>query len=141
MVAYCVEVVRDSAADDNEGRSALPQKLFGAIALTLIALACAWTLYANLFGTSYEDALPAPTITIVTAQPVAPTVAVMAVPKDAPKKRSLLTAPVFDIAFIDHKGFSERIVTAPVSKLMSATIGSDDTDRTASTAASSSSRS
>jgi hypothetical protein len=101
VVAYCVEVVRESAADDKERRTAVPQKLFGAIALTLIALACAWTLYANLFGTSYEDALPAPTITIVTAQPVAPTVAVMAVPKDAPKKRSLLTAPVFDIALID----------------------------------------
>jgi len=100
VVAYCVEVVRESAADDKERRSAVPQKLFGAIALTLIALACAWTLYRNLFGTHVEDALPAPAITIVTAQP-APTVAGMAVPKDAPKRRGLLTAPVFDISFID----------------------------------------
>lgn len=97
MVAYCVDVDRDSECD-NEIRSAVPQKLLGAIALTLIALACAWTLYANLFGTHQEDALPAPAITIVTAQPV---VAVTAMPKDAPKKRSLLTAPVFDVALID----------------------------------------
>src|SRR4029077_4658113 len=79
----------------------VPQKLFGAIALTLIALACAWTLYSNLFGTHVEDALPAPAITIVTAQPAAPAAAVTQVAKDAPKKRSLLTAPVFDISFID----------------------------------------
>ena len=38
MVAYCVEVDRESAAVDNEGRSAVPQKLFGALALTLIDL-------------------------------------------------------------------------------------------------------
>jgi len=101
VVAYCVEVVRESAADDKERRSAVPQKLFGVIALTLIALACAWTLYSNLFGTHVEDALPAPAITIVTAQPAAPTIAVTAVTKDAPKKRSLLIAPVFDISFID----------------------------------------
>jgi len=101
VVAYCVEVVRESAAVDHESRSAVPQKLFGVIALTLIALACAWTLYRNLFGTHVEDALPAPAITIVTAQPAAPTIAVTAVTKDAPKKRSLLIAPVFDISFID----------------------------------------
>ena len=101
MVAYCVEVDRESAADDKERRSAVPQTLFGAIALTLIALACAWTLYRNLFGTHVEDALPAPAITIVTAQPAAPIMGVTPVIKDAPKKRSLLTAPVFDISFID----------------------------------------
>lgn len=101
MVAYCVEVVRESAAIDHESRSAVPQKLFGIIALTLIALACAWTLYSNLFGTHVEDALPAPAITIVTAQPAAPAPAVTQVAKDAPKKRSFLIAPVFDISFID----------------------------------------
>ena len=101
MVAYCVEVVRESAADDKERRNAVPQKLFGAIALTLIALACAWTLYRNLFGTHVEDALPAPAIMIVTAQPATPIMGVTQITKDAPKKRSLLTAPVFDISFID----------------------------------------
>jgi hypothetical protein len=101
VVAYCVDVERVSAAVDHEARSALPQKLFGAIALSLIALACAWTLYANLFGMHQEDALPAPAITIVTAQPAAPALAVTAVPKNAPKKQSLLVAPVFDISFID----------------------------------------
>ena len=100
MVAYCVDVERVSELE-HEGRSALPQKLFGLIALTLIALSCAWTLYANLFGTHQEDALPAPAITIVTAQPVASAAAVTAIPKDAPKTRGLLTAPVFDIALID----------------------------------------
>ncbi|TMJ03570.1 MAG: DUF2778 domain-containing protein [Alphaproteobacteria bacterium] len=72
--------------------------MFGAIALTLIALACAWTLYANLFGTHQEDALPAPAITIVTARPAN---AVTDVPKDAAKKRGLFTAPVFDITLIN----------------------------------------
>jgi len=96
VVAYCVDVERVSEYE-NEGRGAVPQKLFGLIALTLIALTCAWTLYANLFGTHQEDALPAPAVTIVTAQPAA----VTAVPKDVPKKRGLLVAPVFDITFID----------------------------------------
>jgi hypothetical protein len=98
VVAYCVDVERVSDYE-NESRSALPQKLFGIIALTLIALACAWTLYANLFGTHQEDALPAPAITIVTAQPSKP--GISAVAKDAAKKRTLLTAPVFDITLID----------------------------------------
>ena len=92
MVAYCVDVHGDSTADDNESRSAVPQTLFGGIALALIALACAWTLYANLFGTHQKDALPAPAITIVTAQPAASSVAVAQ--STVSKKRSLLTAPV-----------------------------------------------
>jgi hypothetical protein len=101
VVAYCVDVERVSAAVDHEARSAVPQKLFGAIALTLFALACVWTLYVNLFGIHQEDALPARPITIVTAQPAAPAVAVTDVPKNAPKKRGLLVAPVFDMSFID----------------------------------------
>jgi hypothetical protein len=101
VVAYCVDVERVSAVVDHEARSAIPQKLFGASALTLIALACTWTLYVNVFGTHQEDALPAPVITIITAQPAAPAVAVTAVPKNAPKKHGLLVAPVFDISFID----------------------------------------
>ena len=99
MVAYCVDVQDDSTAVDDEGRRAVPQKLFGAIALALIALACAWTLYANLFGTHYEDALPAPAITIVTAQPAAPAAADVAA--TAPKKRTLLTAPTFEVSLLD----------------------------------------
>ena len=33
--------------DDHPAREALPQNLFGGIALAVIALACGWTLYAN----------------------------------------------------------------------------------------------
>ena len=101
MVAYCVDIQNDSTAVDDEGRSAVPQKLFGAIALALIALACAWTLYANLFGTHSEDALPAPAITIVTAQPAAPAAADVAA--TAPKKRTFLTAPTFDVSLLDAR--------------------------------------
>src|SRR4051812_49103231 len=92
VVAYCVDVHGGSTSNGDESRAAFPQKLFGGIALALIALACAWTLHANLFGTHYQDALPAPAITIVTAQPAAPEAGVTNVPWTAPKKRSLLTA-------------------------------------------------
>src|SRR5207248_11474869 len=109
--AYCVDADGGSARHEYEGRSAFPQKLFGAVALALIALACGWTLHANLFGTHDQDALPAPAITIVTAQPAAPEAGVTHVPWTAAKKRSLLTAPVFDIALLD----STRALGLPVT--------------------------
>ena len=93
MVAYCVDGHGDSTADDDDARNAFPQKLFGGIAIGLIALGCGWTLYANLLGTRDEDVFPTPTVTVVTARPDTPAA--------APRKRSLLTAPVFDIALID----------------------------------------
>ncbi len=93
MVAYCVNGNGDSTADDDDGRNAFPQRLFGGIAIGLIALGCGWTLYANLLGTRDEDVFPAPAVTVATARADAPAA--------APRKRSLLTAPVFDIALID----------------------------------------
>jgi hypothetical protein len=93
VVAYCVDGHGDSTADDDDARNAFPQKLFGGIGIGLIALGCGWTLYANLLGTRDEDVFPAPAVTVATARPDAPAA--------APRKRSLLTAPVFDIALID----------------------------------------
>lgn len=114
MVAYCVDVHGDSAAD--YARSALPQKLFGGIALGLIALACGWTLYANLFGVRHEDALTAPTITVIPAA----TAAVAKTPPPSPRKRSLLTAPRFDIALLDAEPILTPVMFAQRAPLKSA---------------------
>jgi hypothetical protein len=97
VVAYCVDGHGSTA--DHEGRNTFPQKFFGGLGLGLIALACGWTLYANLFGTRHEDVLPAPAVTIVTAKPAA--TGAVADASTGPRKRSLLTAPVFDVALLD----------------------------------------
>ena len=64
----------DSATHDEEdpARRALPQNLLGGIALAVIALACGWTLYANLAGTHHNAIVAGPTVTIATARPAPP---------------------------------------------------------------------
>jgi hypothetical protein len=99
VVAYCVDEHGGSTSNDDENRNTL-QKLIGSLALGLIALGCGWTAYANLTGARHEDVLTAPTITVITAQPAVSAVAA-ADTSPAPRKRSILTAPVFDVALLD----------------------------------------
>ena len=103
MVAYCVDANDEITAylDGRSARKAVPQNVFGAIALACIAIACGWTLYANLFETPPVDAVAAPTVTVVAARPTAPAVTVV-VKQPAPTQPTLLTAPTFDIALLEQ---------------------------------------
>ncbi|HKS60856.1 MAG TPA: hypothetical protein VJT13_04100, partial [Xanthobacteraceae bacterium] len=74
-MTYGVGTPCDSATyDEYQAQNALPQTLFGSVALAVIASACAWTLYANLAGTEHNAIVAGPTVTIATARP-APAVA------------------------------------------------------------------
>ena len=75
------------------------QSVLGGAALAVIALACGWTLYANLAGTDHNGIAAGPTVTVVAVQPTAVTVAVKT--PAAPAEADLLTAPSFDIALLD----------------------------------------
>ena len=77
-------------------RTSKTQRFLGGIAFASVIFACGWTLYANLFEMRPVDVTPAPTITVLAAKP-----AVVGAPSAVPRKRSLLIAPVFDIALID----------------------------------------
>ena len=99
MVAYCVDEHCGSTSNEDENRNTL-QKLVGGLALGLIALGCGWTAYANLTGARHEDMLTAPAITVITAQPAASALAA-ADTLPAPRRRSILTAPVLDVALLD----------------------------------------
>ncbi len=116
-MAYGIENDDGSAACADEPRRhrTVSQHLLGGLALAGIALGCGWMLYANLVETPPTDPFVTPSVTIVTepasspiasARSAASPVAVAQKPPVAPKKRSLFTAPVFDIALIDpKKGF------------------------------------
>jgi len=76
-------------------RTSRTQHFLGGIAFAGVIFACGWTLYANLFEMRPVDVTPAPTITVLAAKP-----AVVDASSAAPRKRSLLIAPEFDIALI-----------------------------------------
>ena len=92
----------DSATHDHEqpARNALPQNLFGAVALAVIALSCGWTLYANLAGTDHNAIVAGPTVTIATARPAPPTAAVAPAPAPAPVALTLPTRPVEPVRLV-----------------------------------------
>lgn len=105
----------DSASHDDEhsAREALPQHLFGGIALAVIAAACGWVLYANLAGTDHNAIAAGPTVTITTARqappiaPIASPAPVAAVPTlpIALAQPVRLVAPRVDIALL-HRSHS-----------------------------------
>ena len=94
-MAYGVDTPGGSTArvDQPTSRS---QQCLGGIAFAGVLLACGWILYANLFEIRPVDVVAAPTVTVLAAQQ-----AVVDARAATPKKRGLLTAPVFDIALID----------------------------------------
>jgi hypothetical protein len=116
-MTYGAVAQSDSAThdDDHPARNALPQNLLGAIGLAVIASACGWTLYANLAGTDHNAIVAGPTMTIATARPAPPTVAVapalpaapVAVPTlpTRPVEPVRLVAPRIDITLL-HRSHS-----------------------------------
>src|SRR5215217_8945297 len=78
-------------------RASRTQHCLGGIAFAAVVVACGWTLYVNLFELRPVDAVAAPTVTVLGRQPEP--VANARLP--AAKKRTLLVAPIFDIALID----------------------------------------
>lgn len=98
-MAYGVDADGGLTAHAEPSRTSRFPHYFGGIAFAGVILACGWTLYANLFEIRPVDVVVAPTVTIVAAQPTTSD-AVTGRPS-ASRKRSLLTAPVFDIALID----------------------------------------
>ncbi len=126
-VAQCESATHD---DELPARNAIPQQLFGGIALIVIASACGWTLYANLAGTDHNAIVAGPTVTIATARPT-PAAPVAAVPSAAshaavatlpigPTQPVRLVAPRIDITLL-HRSHSFRApptvfaLDAPVS--------------------------
>ncbi len=93
-MTYGVGTQGDSAThgDEHPARNALPQNLLGGLALAAIALACGWTLYANLVGTEHNAIVAGPTVTIATARPAPAEVAAPATP--APLALTLPMKPV-----------------------------------------------
>ena len=116
-MTYGAVAQSDSAThdDDQPALNALPQNLLGAIGLAVIASACGWTLYANLAGTDHNAIVAGPTMTIATARPAPPTVAVapalpaapVAVPTlpTRPVEPVRLVAPRIDITLL-HRSHS-----------------------------------
>ncbi|MEJ0078501.1 MAG: tlde1 domain-containing protein [Alphaproteobacteria bacterium] len=102
-MAYCVSVDDDvPAIDQRPSRRASPQQLLGGLALICIALACGSTLYNNLAGDRVDDIVTPPKVTIVTAQPAQPAIAVaQKAPRSKPAKPDFLFAPSFDAALLD----------------------------------------
>jgi len=121
VVAYCVDEHCGSTSDDDENRNTL-QRVIGSLALGLIALGCGWTAWVNLTGTRHEDVLTAPTITIIGAQPMTPEVAVANASTSVPKKRSILTAPVFDVALLDSTWIGLPLTFSQSTPLKSALV-------------------
>ena len=113
-MTYGAVAQSDSATHDDEhdARNALPQSLFGSIALAVIASACGWTLYANLAGTDHNAIVAGPTVTIATARPTpplaapatpaAPAAAALTLPMK-PTEPVRLVAPRFDVALLNAK--------------------------------------
>jgi len=120
----------DSATyDDHPARNALPQTLFGGIALAVIASACAWTLYANLAGTDHNAIVAGPTVTIATARPAPAVTPAPAAPKPValalpmkPVESARLFAPRVDIALLhrSHSFGAPPTVFAPNAPVRSA---------------------
>jgi hypothetical protein len=72
-MTQCVVTDDDSTARDDErpARRIPPQTIIGALALALIALACGWTLYANLAASRGDAVLVAPPVVVKVAAPAA----------------------------------------------------------------------
>ena len=129
-VAQC-----DSAThyEEDLARRALPQNLLGGIALAVIALACGWTLYANLAGTDHNAIVAGPTVTIATAGPAplaagaaptvptAPVAAALSLPMK-PVEPVRLVAPRVDITLFrrSHSFGAPPTVFAPDAPVRSA---------------------
>ena len=103
--------------DDHPARNAVPQNLFGAIALAVIALGCGWTLYANLAGTDHNAIVAGPTVTIATARPTPPTAAAARLHRQRSRPLTLpmkptepvrLVAPRVDVALLHRSSFFRR---------------------------------
>ena len=77
-------------------RIAHTQRFVAGIGFAAVIFACGWTLYTNLFEIRPVDVVAAPTVTVLAAKP-----AVADAPATIQKRRSVFTAPVFDIALID----------------------------------------
>jgi hypothetical protein len=101
-------IAGDSATHhhDQPARNALAQNLLGGLALAVIAVACGWTLYANLAGTDHNAIVAGPTVTIATARPApaaaavpAPSPVALTLPK-RPVEPVRLVAPRLEIALI-----------------------------------------
>ena len=125
-MTYGVGTPCDSATyDEHPARNALPQTLFGGIALAVIASACAWTLYANLAGTDHNAIVAGPTVTITTARPAPAPAAPAPVALALPMKRvepTRLFAPRIDIALLhrSHSFGAPPTVFAPNAPVRSA---------------------
>ena len=103
MVAYCVGVDDDfPAVEQRPSRRGAPQKLLGGLALAFFALACGSILYTNLASDRVDDIVTPPKVTIVTAQPAAPTHTVaQKAARARPAKPDYFIAPSFEAALLD----------------------------------------
>jgi hypothetical protein len=102
VVAYCVSVDDDISDNQVSSRRAAPQKLLGGLALACFTLACGLTLYNNLAGDRVDDIVTPPKVTIVTAQPAAPTVAAQRATATKAAKPDYLIAPRADAALLER---------------------------------------
>jgi len=129
-MTYGVGTPCDSATyDEHQAQNALPQTLFGSVALAVIASACAWTLYANLAGTEHNAIVAGPTVTIATARPAPAAAPAPALPKPValtlpmkPVEPTRLFAPRVDIALLhrSHSFGAPPTVFAPNAPVRSA---------------------
>src|SRR5215213_11688847 len=96
-MTYCVDTLGEPTGRVAQAsRVSRTQHFVGGIAFAAVIVACGWTLYVNLFELRPLDAVAAPTVTVMARQPEPVANARAA----AAKKRTLLVAPVFDIALI-----------------------------------------
>ena len=129
-MTYAVGTSCDSATYvEHQAQNALPQTLFGSVALAVIASACAWTLYANLAGTEHNAIVAGPTVTIATARPAPIVTPAPATPKPValalpmkPVEPARLFAPRIDIALLhrSHSFGAPPTVFAPNAPVRSA---------------------
>ena len=103
-MAYGFNAAHDGFARDDErrrARKAAPQRLFGGVALSCVAIGCAWTVYANVFATRGDAVAPPPTVTLLTARPSAPAVTVVPKQPAAATRPSIFTAPTIDVSLLN----------------------------------------